>query len=206
MSKRLFYGTILAAVLVGVALAAPKPAILQRPGLWTAQVTFEHPQQIVVGQGRYWYMIMSVTNRTGQDIEFYPKCDLLTDTFQIVPAGRRVPAAVFQQIKQRHAAAYPFLELLDRVDSRILQGEDNAKDFAIIWPDFDLQASSFQIFVGGLSNETAMVQHPVAVDETGQPLQIFLRKTLELNYTLHGDPAIRSAVETVYEGQSWVMR
>ena len=206
MKERLVYGTVLAVVLAGLCVAAPKPAILQGPGLWTLQVTFEHPQQIVVGQGRYWYMIMSVINRTGQDIEFHPKCDLMTDTFQIVPAGRRVPAAVFQQIKQRHAAAYPFLELLDATDSRFLQGEDNAKDLAIIWPDFDLQATSFQVFMTGLSNETVVVQHPMAVDETGRPLQIFLRKTLELNYTLHGDPTIRSAVQIVYDGQSWVMR
>jgi len=62
------------------------------------------------------------------------------------------------------------------------------------------------VFVSGLSNETAVVRHPVAVDQGGQPLQVFLRKTLELSYTLHGDPAIRAAVETVYNGQNWVMR
>ena len=93
MRKRLFYGTILTAVLVGLSMAAPKPAILQRPGQWTVEVKFEHPQQIVMPwgdnlQSRFGYMILTVTNRTGRDVEFYPKCDLLTDTFQLVPAGR----------------------------------------------------------------------------------------------------------------------
>jgi hypothetical protein len=218
MRKRLFYGTVLAAVLAGLGLGfdgvsrgeAPAPAILQRAGLWTDSVTFEHPRQIVLpsanGDQRFWYMILSVTNRSGHDVDFYPRCDLMTDTFEIVPAGQGVPAAVFELIKQRHGAAYPFLEPIDRVGSRLLQGEDNAQDVAIIWRDFDLQAAGFKLFIGGLSNETAAVQHPVAVDEAGQPVQVYLRKTLELDYTLQGDPTIRPAVETEYTGQSWVMR
>jgi hypothetical protein len=217
MRKRLCYGTVLAVILAGLCLdfdevgrAAPVPEILQRAGLWTAEVTFEHPQQIVMpsanGERRFWYMIVTVTNRSGQDIDFYPQCDLMTDTFEIVPAGQRVPAGVFELVKQRHAAAYPFLEPFDRVSNRLLQGEDNAKDVAIVWGDFDQQATSFKVFLGGLSNETAAVRHPVAVDEAGQPVQVFLRKTLELDYTLQGDPTIRPAVQTEYTGQSWIMR
>lgn len=211
MRKRLVYGTILAAALVGLCMAAPKPAILQRPGQWTVEVKFEHPQQIVVPWGadpqrRFWYMILTVTNRTGRDVEFYPKCDLMTDTFQVLPAGQGVPPIVIQQIQQLHAAAYPFLEPLEKVDTRILQGEDNAKEIVVAWRDFDPQAVSFKVFVGGLSNETAIVPHPVAVDQNGQRVQVFLRKTLELSYSLHGDPAIRAAVETVYNGQTWIMR
>jgi hypothetical protein len=60
--------------------------------------------------------------------------------------------------------------------------------------------------MSGLSNETAMVRHPVAVDDAGWPVQVYLRKTLELAYTMHGDPALRPSVEAVYKGQSWVMR
>ncbi len=211
MRKRLYYGTILTVVVVGLSMAAPKPAILQRPGQWTVEVKFEHPQQIVVPwggnpQSRFWYMIVTVTNRTGRDVEFYPKCDLMTDTFQVLPAGQGVPPAVFQQIQQRHGGIYQFLEPLEKVDSRILQGEDNAKEIVIAWRDFDPQAASFKVFVSGLSNETVIVPHPVAVNEAGQPMQIFLRKTLELRYSLHGDPALRPSVETVYDGQNWIMR
>ncbi len=211
MRKRLYYGTILAAALVGLSMAAPKPAILQRPGHWTMEVKFEHPQQIVAPwagnpQSRFWYIIATVTNRTGRDVEFYPKCDLMTDTFQVLPAGQGVPPIVFQQIQQRHGGIYQFLEPLEKVDSRILQGEDNAKEIVIAWRDFDPQASSFKVFMSGLSNETVIVPHPVAVNEAGQPMQIFLRKTLELRYSLHGDPALRPSVETVYTGQNWVMR
>jgi hypothetical protein len=87
-----------------------------------------------------------------------------------------------------------------------LQGEDNARDIAIIWPDFDPQAKSISIFITGLSNEAAVVEHPVAKDEQGRPLQVFLRKTLELSYKFRGDSALRSASEIVLEGQRWIMR
>lgn len=193
-------------------VAAPQPAVVQRSGQWTLAVRYEHPQQIVLpwgpqGETRFWYMIVSVTNRTGQDVDFYPKCDLLTDTFQIVPAGRGVTPAVFAAIKQRHQSRYPFLESLQAVGNRILQGEDNAKDIAIIWSDFDTRAPGFKVFMTGLSNETAVVSHPVAVDAaSGRPVPVYLRKTLELTYALRGDPALRSSVEVVYKGQAWVMR
>ena len=34
MKKRLFYGTILAAILAGLCVAAPEPAVVQKPGQW----------------------------------------------------------------------------------------------------------------------------------------------------------------------------
>jgi len=211
MKSYLVYGTVLAAVLTSLCMAAPTPAIVQRPGYWTLDVRYEQPQQLVLpwgpgGEQRFWYTILTVTNRTGMDVEFYPRCDLMTDTLQIVPAGRGVPPVVFQMIQQRHASRYPLLESLQSVPSRMLEGEDNARDIAVIWQDFDPQATSFQVFIGGLSNETAVIPHPVDVDANGNPVPIYLRKTLELNYALRSDPALRSSVEVVYKGQSWVMR
>lgn len=210
MSKCLLYGTVLV-VLANMAVAGPEPAVVQGPGLWTVEVRFEPPQQIVLprmgsGPARFWYMILTVTNRTGQDVEFYPRFELMTDTFQIAPAGLNVPAVAFERIKERHQGRYPLLETPANVGNRILQGEDNAKDIAVIWPDFDARAESFKIFVTGLSNETAVVNHPVAVDAAGRPVQVFLRKALELNYAFRGDPTLRDSVEVVYKGKEWVMR
>jgi hypothetical protein len=220
MKRHFLYGTVLAAMVASLCLgfgelsrgAAPEPAVVQRSGQWTLAVRYEHPQQMVMpwgpgGETRFWYMIVTVTNRTGQDVDFFPKCDLMTDTFQIVPAGRGVTPAVFEAIKQRHQSQYPLLEPLRGAANRILEGEDNAKDIAIIWQDFDMHALGFKVFITGLSNETAVVPHPVAVDATtGRPVPVYLRKTLELDYGLRGDPALRPSVEVVYKGQSWVMR
>lgn len=210
MSKCLVYGTLLLAF-ASLCVAGPEPAVVQRPGQWTVEVKFEQPQQLVLpwggnGDAHYWYTIITVTNRTGQDVEFFPRCELMTDTFQIVPAGTSVPPVVFDKIKQRHKDRYPLLQSLNNVEQRILQGQDNAKDIAIVWKDFDNKATGFKLFVTGLSNETAMIHHPVAVDAEGNPLQVFLRKTLVLNYALRGDPAMRSVVEVAYKGKSWVMR
>jgi hypothetical protein len=212
MKKDLLYGTLLAVVVAGFCMAAPQPAIVQQAGQWTLEIRYEQPQQMVMpwglnGESRFWYMIVTVTNRTGHDVDFYPKCDLLTDTFQLVPAGQGVTPAVFEAIKQRHQAQYPFLESLQTVGNRILEGEDNAKDIAIIWQDFDVRALGFKVFISGLSNETAVVPNPVVVDKaTGRPVPVYLRKTLQLTYALRGDPALRSSVEVVYKGQDWVMR
>ena len=210
MNRYLLYGVVLA-VAANVCLAAPEPAIVQRPGQWTVDVKFEQPEQIVLplaGKGltRFWYMILTVTNRTGDDVDFYPRCELMTDTFEIVPAGLGVPQVVFEKIKQRYQERYPFLEPLRGVENRILQGEDNAKDIAVIWHDFDRQATSFKVFITGLSNETAAINHPVAKGNDGNPLKVFLRKTLELDYSFRGDPAMRNSAQIVYEDKSWVMR
>ena len=130
----------------------------------------------------------------------------MTNTFQIIPAGVDVPPAVFELIKTRYQSRYPFLESLQTTDSRILQGEDNAKDIAIIWPDFDVRATSFKIFISGLSSETVAVDHPVQRDENGRPVQVYLRKTLELSYNLRGDTKLRSDLGVEYKGKRWIMR
>jgi len=211
--KSLVYGTFpIWVIMASVWLAAPEPAIVQGPGLWTLDVTFEHPQQMVLQSGtqgklrRFWYTLITLTNKTNDDVDFYPKCELMTDTFQIIPAGRNVSPVVFEQIKRRHQNKYPFLEPLEKAGNRILQGEDNTKDIAIIWPDFDVQAESIQIFMTGLSNETVAIAHPVKKDQTGRPVMVFLRKTLELSYSLRGDPALRSDVGIAYKDKRWIMR
>jgi len=174
---------------------------------------FTHPQQIVLQSGadgkpiRFWYMILTLTNKTGSDVDFYPVCDLMTDTFQIAPAGKGVPTLVFEQIKKRHQNQYPFLEPLDKTSNKLLQGEDNTKDIAIMWQDFDAKARSIKIFIAGLSNETAAIDHPVAKDkQTGKPIKVFLRKTLELHYALKSDAAMRSDASLDYKDKRWIMR
>lgn len=211
--KLVVYGTFAVwAAIACVGIAAPQPAIVPRPGQWTVDVTFEHLQQVVLQPSsssqprRFWYTIITMTNSTNADVDFYPKCELMTDTFQIVPAGRNVPSVVFQLVKKRHQSKYPLLEPLAKAGNKILQGEDNAKDIAIIWPDFDVQAKGLRLFITGLSNETATIDHPVAKNEMGNPLKVYLRKTLELSYALRGDPALRSDAEIAYKGKRWVMR
>jgi hypothetical protein len=192
--------------------AAPEPSVVPGPDVWTFDIRFEHPEQITFRAGnyeqpeRFWYIILTLTNNTARDVDFYPKCELMTDTFEIIPAGHRVPLAVFEQIKNRHKAKYPLLELLEDAGSKILQGVDNAKDVVVIWRDFDDKAKNITLFLGGLSNETAVFDHPVAKDENGKPIKVFLRKTLELSYKLGGDPAFRYDAKLLFGENRWIMR
>jgi hypothetical protein len=189
--------------------AAPKPAIIQGPLQWTADLTFENLAQIVyqptniAKPRRFWYTILTVTNNTGQDIDFYHKCDLMTDSFQIIPAGKLVPTEVFNMIAARHQHKYPLLANLSAVNNSILQGEDNAVDIAVIWSDFDARAKQVSLFITGLSNETAVVNAPLPGNTDHQ---VFLRKTLELSYQLKGGALWRSNQDVVLKDKTWVMR
>jgi hypothetical protein len=190
----------------------PEPAIVQSPGQWTLNAVYDQPQQITLkltGEQearRFWYIILTLTNEsTAVDAPFYPLCQLMTDTFQIVTAkGAR--KEIFDHIKVKHQGSYPFLERLDYVDNKILQGADNAVDVVIIWPDFDPQAKEVTLFISGLSNETRAIKHPVTKDQNGRPETVLLRKTLALKYGIGGDPALRHAAGMRFLDQSWVMR
>lgn len=212
MTRRVIYGTALVAVLCGCLCvgAAPEPAIIPEPGDWTLDVKFEQPQFVMMSVGgarqRFWYMILTVTNRTREDVGFYPQCELMTDKFEIIPAGRGVPAAVFQTLKRRYQGKYPFLEPLEKAGNRMLQGEDNTKDIALMWSDFGGRAESMKIFITGLSNETAVIDNPIVKDANGEPVKEYLRKTLELDYRLGGEPALRSDIKLTFTGKRWVMR
>jgi hypothetical protein len=212
MARSFAYGTFVIACLSAIIFGAPEPAVVGGRGDWTLEVKFEHPQLMPVrmaGEGKmqwYWYTMLTLTNRTNDDVDFYPQCELMTDTFEIVPAGRGVPAEVFERVKKRHVSKYSFLEPLEKAGNEILQGDDNTKEVAIIWSDFDARAKSMKLFITGLSNETAVVEHPTATDANGEPVKVYLRKTLELDYALGGEPALRSDIKVTYTGKRWVMR
>jgi len=206
----------LAAAILVVSAASfgyPEPKVVQKVGQWTLDVDYSVPEQISLRlpnqkkPQRFWYVILSVTNATSlESIEFYPLCRLITDTFQVIPADKRVPIAVFNTIKQKHQGSYPFLESLDFKDHRVSRGEDNTRDFAVIWPDFDPKARQISLFVGGLSNETAVVEDPELKDAVGNPKKIFLQKTLQLKYAVAGDEKLRDTVIIKEIEQNWVMR
>lgn len=211
--KQLVYGTLLAALCLGTAAwAAPEPMVVQKSGLWTADVSFEPLKTLIwkpTPDGpaqRYWYTILTITNGSRQDIPFYSRCDLLTDTFQLVPAISKIPRPILQRLKRLHQKKYPLLQAMSTVGNRILQGEDHAVDVLILWPDFDPQATRVKLYITGLSNETAMVEHPTAKNADGQSKQVFLRKTLELTFALQSQADFRTKADVAYKGKRWVMR
>ncbi len=212
-TRFVFYLMVSVLAVSAVAAGYPEPKVVQKVGQWTLDVDYSAPEQITLQlpnqkkPQRFWYIILSVTNETSlEEAEFYPLCRLITDTFQVIDADKRVPISVFNAIKRKHQGSYPFLESLDFKDHRVARGEDNTRDFAIIWPDFDPKARQVSLFVGGLSNETAVVEHPELKDEDGNPKKIFLQKTLQLKYAVAGDEKLRATVTMKEIKQSWVMR
>jgi len=197
--------------IASAAFAAPEPALVQQRGSWTLDVTYEHPQLITVATPsekarNYWYIILTLTNNTGKDIEFFPECELYTDTFELIQAGKGVPQDVFAKIKARHGIKYPLLESFEFVDRKILEGSDNSKDIAIIWSDFDPKAKNISFFISGLSNELAVVELPVTDNQDCLPKKVYLTKTLELSYSTPGelDKAPKSSL--IFKEKKWVMR
>jgi hypothetical protein len=210
MRTYLLFAVVLAATSLG--FAAPEPTRAKLPNIWTLDVTFENPQQICVQlagnahPSRFWYMILTLTNQTGRDVPFYPDVWLVTDTFQSVQASTKAREKVFVQIDAIWSGSYPFLEPFEFVGDKILQGSDNAKDLCVIFPDFDPEAKQVSIFIGGLSNETAITYNPAVKDENGNPVKVVLQKTLELQYAIPGDPSFRDSQKLDFIGKRWVMR
>jgi len=194
--------------------AAPEPALVPPPGAW--QLDFElhgTPRQISIklpGDAkprRFWYLLYSITNDTGRDIEFYPQFDLFTDTFKLYYAGVKVRRPVFKAIRELYAKTIPLLEPENMVSGRILLGRDNARDSVAIFEDFDPNSNSLKIFVSGLSNETVTVAHPVRFNSDNQSQKkVLLRKTLMLQYQVPGDRFNLDQRVMLYRGREWIMR
>lgn len=196
-------------------LAYEEPKMAGGPNEWNLNVEFSKPQQISVKlpgddkdapARRFWYIILTVKNDTGSDVDFFPSFDLMTDTFKVYHAGKQVMGVVFKEIKKIQKSRYPFLESFNTVDNRILQGEDNAKDIAVIWPDFDDKAKGVGLFIGGLSNETVAIDHPTKKDKDGKAVKVYLQKTLQLKYSIGGDKKFRSESQLKYRSKRWIMR
>ena len=212
--KRVFIGVLFFSIVTYACIsrAAPEPALVSGPGIWTLDTKFTTPLPIIINTGnegksiRFWYTIITITNNTRNDVDFYLCSDLMTDTFEVIPSGKSVPSIVFNQLKQRYQRTYPFLESSDKTENKVLQGEDNTKDIAIIWPDFDAKARNITIYISGLSNETAVIDHPVEKDQEGKAVKVYLRKTLELNYNLKGDPASGNDIGMSFISKRWIMR
>jgi hypothetical protein len=211
-TRIVFFFTAAMLAFSAVGVGHPNPKVVQKANQWTLDVKYSAPEQISMQlpnqktPQRFWYIVLSITNETSLDeVEFYPLCRLITDTFQVIPADKKVPVAVFNAVKGKHQGSYPFLESLDFKDDRLGHGEDNTRDFAIIWPDFDPKARQINLFVGGLSNETAVVEHPKLKDNEGGPKKIFMQKTLQLKYAVAGDEKLRSTTKIKETKKMWVM-
>ncbi len=204
----------MAIVAAGLADGAPKPSAA--PRAWQLDFEFHDPGRIEVtlpGHNQptvYWYLLYSVVNETGRDIEFYPTFDLVTDDLEVIEGGSGVHPAVYAAIGERYAKLYPFFVHPRQAGGTLQQGEDHKRTSAIALPDFDPHASRFTVFVGGLSGEMTRVPNPTFDPEQPEsdnnPRVFVLRKTLAVTYELPGDAESRNLAIPSRVQREWVMR
>jgi len=198
----------------GVATAAPEPKVL--PEKWELNFEFHDPQRITLtlpGDSKpttFWYLLYTAANQTNRELPFYPTFHLVTDTLQVVEGGDRISPLVYDAIRARHQKLYPFLVDPPRVFGELKQGEDNRLTSVAVFQDFDPEASSFSIYVGGLSGEIVRLANPSfdgSQKESDQNPQFFvLRKTLAIHYDFPGDTRTRNMSVPARVKREWVMR
>ncbi|MCK4658466.1 MAG: hypothetical protein KAV82_03000 [Phycisphaerae bacterium] len=201
-------------VSLSAAVAAPKPSLA--PASWQLKFEFHDPARIdVVLPGEhspttFWYLLYTAANETGREVFFYPQFELVTDRLELIHSGDNVSPAVFDAIHKRHSKLHPFLVRPLKASGKLLQGADNARTSVAIFRSFHLDASSFVIYVAGLSGEVIRVPNPAfdpGLPQNVQNLQSFaLRKTLAIKYDMPGDLESRKRAAPIRTGFEWAMR
>ena len=201
-------------LLGSLAVAGPEPDPASPH--WQLDFRFYDPQRISVpvpGEPEpttFWYLLFTVTNNTGEDVQFYPSFRLVTDTLESVEGGGSVVPAVYDAIAARHKKEYPFFASPAKTTGLLLQGADNARTSAAVFRPFDPKANGLTVFVSGLSGEVARVTNPsfdssTPESETNERFFI-LRKTLAISYALPGDEQTRAQAKPMRRDRVWVMR
>jgi hypothetical protein len=213
------------------ARAEPQPSAT--PVAWELSIQPDSLMKISVDSGKgpavYWYLIYTVTNNSGQDVDFHPDivrvCEIENETPEdramaqpdtapkilVEPAIVGVDARVFQAIADRHARTYPFLVTPVKAIDRLLQGKDNARTSVAVFSDLDPRINRFTIYFGGLSGERLTRPNPKydprrpSADKENPKLFV-LQKTLAMPFTLPGDTKTRRAATPVLGRMNWVMR
>ena len=200
--------------------AAPTPDG-ERPSVsgassWQLDFSFHDPQRISIqhpGDGQptvYWYVLFTVVNDTGRDVQFYPSFDLVTDTLEVIEGGADINPRVYDAIAARHKKEYPFFAPPSKITGLLLQGADNARTSAAVFRMFDPSSNNFTVYIAGLSGQISRVPNPEFDDqrEESEANQRFfiLRKTLAIKYSLPGDVFTRSRAVPVRQRREWVIR
>ncbi len=146
----------------------------------------------------FWYLPYTVTNNTGRNVDFYPRCHLFTDTGRLFEAPKGVDPLAYPDIAELLGRKLLEEELFVR--GKLLQGEENARESVIILRDFDPKAISFKLFISGLSGETSWATDPMTAQK--HPLV----KTLQLSYALGGDRFSSVELTAQLKDEEWIMR
>ena len=175
-------GAVTLVVLASAEAVRAQPEPSPSPVAWELKFEPTPPMRIQVDVGKgpqtYWYILYSVTNDTGKDIDFYPEITRVSEieTEATVEQAKKQPAVaphlavdpalvglhskVFKAIQERHAKTHPFLKPPVEAISRLLQGRDNALTSVMVFSDLDPRVSKFTLYITGLSGEIQAKPNP----------------------------------------------
>ena len=207
ISRTGLVGRVAAFALALVAIApamgvAPEPDPV--PKRWQLMVTPHDMQVAHVDGGAYFYFSYSVTNNTGQDLEFVPSFLLATDGGEAAMSGVGVPPAVTDEILA--SLEHPFMQDQIEILGPIQQGPENAKHGVVIWPIQNFRADEIRLFGAGFSGETESLE--LTDPRTGEVKHLTFRKTLMMRFATPGDIMVGEMGDepfTVLE-KRWIMR
>lgn len=146
----------------------------------------------------YWYLTYTVENRTRRDQTWAPQFTLFTDAGEILSSGEGVSMEVTRSIMSMLGNELMMNQY--EIIGELLQGREHAKEGLVVWPARNLNVTELSLFVSGISGETARVTDPVTGEE------ILLRKTLQRDYIVPGDPAARGSEPIEFDSHRWIFR
>lgn len=196
-------GVVAVAPIVSARHLAPRPKLFSRS--WQIKFVWHTPTRLFHMTGtdgharleKYWFLTYTIINNTRRDLYFAPAFELRMANGRIISPVVGITPRLYKSVER--ATGNPFLIDPDMVSGKLLQGADNAKDSFVIFRGVPSGMRGFQVFVSGLSGETAVQKNPL----TGKP--VVLHKTLVLDYHISGH-AINVTPKPVLVKKYWVMR
>jgi hypothetical protein len=179
--------------------------------IWVLNFIFKDPRVITVdvpGRGRKvcWYLLYSVVNKTKEPRTFIPDFELVTQDKDTIHQDQILPTV--QDAIRTLVDPSDFLKIKNSVtmaSTPIPPSKENADPTRVngvaIWDDVNPESTHFYIYVSGLSNGWSVTDAP---DGKGDP--IVRRKTLRLEFSKVGDPALLDSRQIKFEGANWVYR
>ena len=207
--------------------SGPQPS--PTPISWELEFRYLSPRRIEVQLAGadepevYWYMLYTVVNNSSTTQYFYPTCELVAEDLRVIKTDMGISPIVFNAIKQRHKLTHRYLVHPTKAIGELRTGEDYARESVAIWPAKELNVSSFDVYVAGLSGEARILRNPAyqpqqpetesVIGEDGRehevavnPKYFTLRKTLRLRYLLPASERARPGIEPELVAADWIMR
>jgi len=175
--------------------------------LWVLNFIFKDPRPITIditgkGKTNCWYLVYSVVNTTKQPHTFIPDIELVTQDKDTVHLDKILPT-VQKEIAELEGArnlknsvtiaAEPIPPSRENADPTRVTG-------VAIWEDLP-ETNHFYIYVSGLSNGWSVTD-----PGPGETDPVVRRKTLRLEFSRKGDPALLDARQIKFEGAEWKYR